>query len=149
MSDTRRMMKNDGGPLASWSRSPGRESTQRLCTCLLVFFSKGKELSMSFSERYMSKQQGKEVLLTSVSSNVLINLVFNPFPTFFCNFANLFSYFDTFLSVGLTNLPLRSFTAMFSSLMLTSFTWGLVVFKERNNNRQFYKNKKNISGFFY
>ena len=25
---------DDDGPLASGSRSPGRESTQRLCTCL-------------------------------------------------------------------------------------------------------------------
>ena len=33
VSNTRRMM-NDGGPLASQSRSPGRESIQRLCTCL-------------------------------------------------------------------------------------------------------------------
>ena len=27
----------EGGPLASWSRSPGRESTQRLCTCFFFF----------------------------------------------------------------------------------------------------------------
>ena len=30
---TQWMMKNDEGPLAVQSRSPGRESTQRLCTC--------------------------------------------------------------------------------------------------------------------
>ena len=34
---------NKGGPLASWRRSPGRESTQRLCTCLCSFYYKKLE----------------------------------------------------------------------------------------------------------
>merc|ERR1712173_431959 len=36
---------------------------------------------------------------------------------FFWSLANLFSYFDTFFNVGLMNFPLRSFTAMLSSLI--------------------------------
>ena len=33
-----RIMENNGWPLASRSRSPGRESTQRLCTCSALFW---------------------------------------------------------------------------------------------------------------
>ena len=48
VSNTRRRMR-DGGPLASRSRSPGHESTQRLCTCFSCdkqepVFNQGKQL---------------------------------------------------------------------------------------------------------
>merc|ERR1719419_2041872 len=36
---------------------------------------------------------------------------------FFCSLANLFSYLETFFSVGFMNFPLRSLTAMLSSLI--------------------------------
>merc|ERR1719468_536632 len=36
---------------------------------------------------------------------------------FFWSLANLFSYFETFFNVGLMNFPLRSLTAMLSSLI--------------------------------
>ena len=36
VSDTRRIMKNDGGSLARQSRSPGRESTQRQCVLVII-----------------------------------------------------------------------------------------------------------------
>ena len=35
--NTRRIMEGWGGPLAKNDRSPGRESTQRLCTCFLLY----------------------------------------------------------------------------------------------------------------
>merc|ERR1712127_1179281 len=40
---------------------------------------------------------------------------------FFCSFANLFSYLETFFRVGLMNFPRRSFTAMLSSLISNFF----------------------------
>jgi len=36
---------------------------------------------------------------------------------FFCSFANLFSYLETFFRVGFMNFPLRSLTAILSSLI--------------------------------
>ena len=30
--------EDEGGPLAKSDQSPGRESTQRLCTCYLMFY---------------------------------------------------------------------------------------------------------------
>ena len=39
------------------------------------------------------------------------------FAAFSCNFANLFSNFDTFFSVGFMNFPFMSLTVMFSSLI--------------------------------
>merc|ERR1719362_875653 len=67
---------------------------------------------------------------------------------FSCSFANLFSYFDTFLSVGLMNLPFMSLTDIFSSLIWRSLRITSLCRKNISPSKLYHLSKYSLTIFF-
>merc|ERR1712018_1100976 len=67
---------------------------------------------------------------------------------FSCNFANLFSYFETFLSVGLMNFPFMSLTDMFNSLIWRSRRMTSLCKKNISPSKLYHLSKYSLTIFF-
>merc|ERR1719468_974336 len=105
----------------SWLVYSGKSSPQ---LCLVVYAA--ASTSAGFSPSLApSTQSGFFFCSSSSMENSFFFPVFSWFlklnsAAFFCSLANLFSYLDTFFRVGLMNFPLKSLTAIFSSLISKS-----------------------------